>query len=131
MSDALGPIEDYQTDRQITMGRNLALVWMAQKRHEKALPLLTDLLTTAKRVMPTDHHRFGLLKHSQGRCLMEMGRLNDAEEPLLAGYDIIKTKLGNDHVQAQHALTDLIDLMKKMDRADAVETLASSVVENE
>jgi len=127
---ALGPVEDYQTDRQITMGRNMALVLMAQKRHEEALPLLGELLTVAKDVMPADHHRFGLLKHSQGRCLMEMGRLDEAEQPLRAGYDIIKSKLGNEHLQAQHALSDLIELMKKMDRTDAVEQLASSVVEN-
>ncbi len=128
--NALGPIEDYQTDRQITMGRNMALVLMAQKRHEEALPLLDDLLATAERVMPADHHRYGLLKHSQGRCLMEMNRLADAEAPMRAGYSIIKNKLGNEHTQAQNALGDLIDLMKKMNKPDAAEQLASNVVED-
>lgn len=125
----LGPIDSYQTDRDITMGRNMALVLMAQGRQQEALPIIESLLTVAPTVMPADHHRFGLLQHTHGRCLMELERHDEAETPLRRGYQTIKAKLGNDHVQAQAALTDLIDLMKKMKRDDAVEQLAANVIE--
>jgi len=128
--EALGPLAEIQTDRQITMARNLALVLMAQKRHDEALPVIEKLLVRAPQIMPATHHRYGLLKHSFGRCLMEMNRLADAEAPLREGYDILKAKLGNQHVQAQLALSDLIDLMKKMNKPDAAEQLASNVVED-
>jgi tetratricopeptide (TPR) repeat protein len=82
---------------------------------------LKEVVERGLRAMPEGHWHLGMWREGYGRALRALLKYPEAEEELLAAYDILSKALGHEHVQTQravHALAGLYTSWEKPDQAN-------------
>jgi serine/threonine protein kinase/tetratricopeptide (TPR) repeat protein len=100
-TDAFG-----RTDlRAIAAAYSLGETDLARGRPDDALVDLADALDRAQSALPANHWRIGQIQRLQGLCLLELGRLDEAEQRLRDARAIFETTYGT----GPGTLTDEVD----------------------
>lgn len=90
----------------------LGRLHLARKQYAKAEMEFRDALSMYEQTFPPEHWKIGKAKAVLGECLSLEKKYTQAETLLVAGFDILKSKLGVDHAETQFAVRRLIDLYK-------------------
>jgi ATP/maltotriose-dependent transcriptional regulator MalT len=101
----------------LTTMNNLGLLLVQDKRPAEGLPFLQDTLKGLQATTPPDHWIIGASKTYVAQCLIELGRLDEAEKLLNESYGMLKEKMGEKHGRTREAAMELGKLWEK--RGDA------------
>ncbi len=89
---------------------NLASALRDMGKLDQAEPLYRQALETARRVLPVNDRRIPQYQSAYGGCLTILGRFDEAQEHLLAGYEGLKAAWGEEHKRTRKTLQRLVEL---------------------
>lgn len=76
----------------------------------RAEEIFAESLARIQERLPEDHWMIGAARLNHGSVLMDLGRLEEAEGELLAGFDLLDAALDPDHERRRAAIQRLISL---------------------
>jgi serine/threonine-protein kinase len=79
---------------------------------------LKEVVERGLRAMPEGHWHLGMWREGYGRALWGLMKYPEAEQELLAAYDILSQALGHEHVQTQRAVSALAGLYNSWEKPD-------------
>lgn len=98
--------------------QNLALLLMRKGDLKAAEPLFKEAVELAPKSYPEGHWMIAESRSNYGACLTKLGRFREAEEHLQAGYQGLKSSLGEMHERTQKAIASLIELYQASGKPD-------------
>jgi tetratricopeptide (TPR) repeat protein len=101
---------------------NLAMLLMTEGKHDEAMQLFDELLTSAEAALPSDHYFLGIFRGNAGECLTATGDYVRAEPLLLSAEHILRAALGPDHPRTTKAVERIVDLYNRWGRDAEAET---------
>ena len=98
--------------------QNLALLLMRKGDLKAAEPLFKEAVELAPKSYPEGHWMIAEARSNYGACLTKLGRFREAEEQLQAGYQGLKSSLGDRHERTQKAIASFIELYQASGKQD-------------
>ena len=105
-------------DSRVQLGLDL----LGQDRRDEAGSELTRAVASIRDALPPGHWRRALYEARLGRCLVALGRLEEAEQALLASWKVLE---GQPVVQRREVVQALVELYAATDRANDAEHFRS------
>jgi tetratricopeptide (TPR) repeat protein len=100
----------------VTSVITLTRILEGQGRHDEAAPLYSQGIEDAEKTLPGEHPDLLMLRHHHGACLVELGRYEEAEEPLLASYHGLHAVPGQVMEERKEVLQCLVKLYEAWDK---------------
>ena len=101
-------------DTETALGRLLT----ERGAYEEADRLLGNALEINRRSLPPKHWRIGYTQALLGSCLTGERRFDEAEPLLLAGYETLRAKRGNERQETLRAASGLVALYEAWGKPD-------------
>jgi len=98
---------------------DMASLALEQKNYERAEPIFQEAIALFREEMRPDFFRTGVALHGRGRCLLELGRHDDAEQCLLDGYEILVASMGEGHDYTTSCLRTIVEFYNATGDGDA------------
>lgn len=98
--------------------QNLALLLMRKGDLKAAEPLFKEAVDVSPKSFPQGHWMIAESRSNYGACLTKLGRLSEAEAHLLAGYQGLKSALGDEHERTQKAIASFVELYNASGKPD-------------
>jgi serine/threonine protein kinase/tetratricopeptide (TPR) repeat protein len=115
--EAQKKVNGEQSRATLTTMNNLGLLLLQDGRPEQALPFLQDTLKGLQATTPPDHWIIGASKTYVSQCLIDLGRIDEAEKLLNEAYSMLASKMGEKHDRTRQTAMELARLWEK--RGDA------------
>lgn len=98
--------------------------------NERAEPLFAQSVMALRGTLPPGHPRLGTVLSNWGGCLVALGKINEAEAPLVEAFEILDENGDNaDAKQAADRLSEVYDAMGRERDRSAWEALAATETE--
>ncbi len=110
---------------------NLAMMHVAQDSLLSAERILSDVLEQRLANLPEDHYRSGQSFRDLGFVFLRQGRLGEAEEYLVRGFDILRAANGIEDGFTQTAIAHLVDLYSEVGDRRRTRTYADLLLKRE
>jgi tetratricopeptide (TPR) repeat protein len=89
---------------------NVASILEKQGKADEAVVIYRKVVALAEKVLPPGHLNTALFRTALGNCLITLAEYEEAEQHLLAAYNVIKASLGDDHPRTRDIRAKLVTL---------------------
>ena len=97
----------------LTTLNNYGLLMVLDGKPAEGLPLLQECLKGLTATLPADHWMLGASKTYVAQCLIDLGRVDEAEVLLLQAYELLKGKMGEGHDRTRQAAEQMVRVWEK------------------